>query len=149
MWLISYVNEIRVSTAKTRPTIMLNANMFERKKYPDALGFCYKWVHCKRDAKTVFLVVTTCQLEGEYRQLSGSCWLTITLSTLLMEDEGPSVMPVPCYQSTWHHTSQKIVILMVTAMRIPTSVIFWRFAVRQYQNQETWVIKKTARGYNV
>jgi len=45
----SYVNEIRVSTLKTRPTVKLNANMFERKKYPDALGFCYKSVHCIRD----------------------------------------------------------------------------------------------------
>jgi len=75
MRFVSYVNEIRVSTVKTRPMVMLNANTFERKRYPDALKLFYKWVHCTRDSKTVFLDATTCHLEAEYRQFSGSCWL--------------------------------------------------------------------------
>jgi len=103
---------------------MLNVNIFERKKYLDALGLCYKWVHCIRDLIGCNDVSFGSWVPTIQRTL---LTLTIALSTVKMEDEGPSVTLVPCYQSTWHHTSQKIVILMVTAVRIPTSAIFGVF----------------------
>jgi hypothetical protein len=56
-------------------------------------------------------------------------------------DEGPSVTLLPCYKSTWHHTIQEIVILVVTAMRIPTSVIFGVFQLGS--------TRINARDYNV
>jgi hypothetical protein len=50
---------------------VLNANMFERKKYPDALVLLQVCLLYRR--YDILLDVTTCDWKAEYRQASGSC----------------------------------------------------------------------------